>query len=127
MEVSGRIIQVLPEVNGEGRNGGKPWKKQEFILETTAQYPKKVCFSLWGDRVDQFRMNVGEEVIISVDPESREYNGRWYTELRAWKVVRKSQMDGQSGGQSYSGSSDGGSNSNSNSYNQNNVEDDLPF
>ncbi|HXR80855.1 MAG TPA: DUF3127 domain-containing protein, partial [Saprospiraceae bacterium] len=63
-----------------GKKG--PWKKQEFIVETQSQYPKKVCLSVWGDKVDQFSLSVGQFVNVSVELESREYNGRWYTEAR---------------------------------------------
>jgi len=86
MEIKGRVIQLLAMQTGTGKKG--PWKKQEFILETQAQYPKKVCLSIWGDKVDQFAVATGDELTVSVDLESREYNGRWYTEARAWKVVK---------------------------------------
>lgn len=87
MEVSGKVIQKLPEVGGNSKTGNA-WKKQEFILETEGQYPKKVCFSLWGDKIDQFGVAEGEQVTISIDVESREYNGRWYTEIKAYRVDR---------------------------------------
>lgn len=86
MEIKGRIIQILPLVTGTSAKG--EWKKQDYILETEAQYPKKVCFNCWGDKVDQFNIQMGEELIVSIDIESREFNGRWYTDVRAWKVDR---------------------------------------
>ncbi len=87
MELSGKVIQQLPEVGGNSKSGNA-WRKQEFILETGGQYPKKVCVALWGDKIDQFAINVGDQVNLSVDVESREYNGRWYTEVKAYKVER---------------------------------------
>lgn len=87
MEVKGRVAQLLPLTTGMGKKG--PWKKQEFILETQGQYPKKICFSIWGEKVDQFNVAVGDMINVSVDLESREYNGRWYTEARAWKVAKE--------------------------------------
>ena len=93
MEIKGRIIQLLPLVQGESAKG--PWKKQDYILETDDQYPKKICFNCWGDKVDQFNIQQGEELIVSVDLESREFNGRWYTDVRAWKVDRASAMPQQ--------------------------------
>ncbi len=84
MELKGKVIQMLPMQTGMGKKG--QWRKQEFIVETQGQYPKRVCFSIWGDKIDQFGITEGEEVNVSVDLESREYNGRWYTEARAWKV-----------------------------------------
>ena len=86
MELKGKVLQLLPMQSGMGKKG--PWKKQEFILETQAQYPKKVCFSIWGDKVDQFNVAAGDLLSVSVDLESREYNGKWYTEARAWKVEK---------------------------------------
>ena len=64
------------------------WKKQEFIVEVPGQYPKKVCLSCWGDKIDQSKLTVGDTVTVSIDLESREYNGRWFTEARAWKVSK---------------------------------------
>ena len=86
MELKGKVIQLLPQQSGMGKKG--PWKKQEFILETQAQYPKKVCLSAWGDKIDQFGIAEGDQLNVSVDLESREYNGRWYTEARAWKIEK---------------------------------------
>jgi Domain of unknown function (DUF3127) len=86
MELKGKIIQILPAQTGMGKKG--QWKKQEFIVETQAQYPKKVCLSAWGDKIDQFSIAEGDLVNVSVDLESREYNGRWYTEARAWKLEK---------------------------------------
>jgi hypothetical protein len=86
MELKGKVIQILPAQTGMGKKG--QWKKQEFIVETQAQYPKKVCLSAWGDKIDQFNLVAGEVVNVSVDLESREYNGRWYTEARAWKIEK---------------------------------------
>jgi hypothetical protein len=86
MELEGKIIQVNELQSGQGKNG--PWKKQEYILETKSQYPKKVCVTVWGDKIDQFNLNQHEDVTLSIELESREYNGRWYTDVRAWKAVK---------------------------------------
>ena len=86
MEVRGKIIELLPEKSGQSANGG--WRKQEYILETDGQYPKKICFMAWGDKIDQFNIKQGETIEVSVDLESREYNGRWYTDVKAWKVSK---------------------------------------
>ena len=84
MEISGKIIAVLPIATGQGKNG--TWRSQDYVLETADQYPKKVCFNLFGDKIDQYQIGIDETVNISFDVESREYNGRWYTTVRAWKV-----------------------------------------
>jgi len=86
MELTGKILFINPPVSGETKNG--TWKKQEFVIETNAQYPKKVCFSLWGDRIDKFTYKIGDEVTVSFDLESKEYNGRWFTDARTWMVKK---------------------------------------
>ncbi|MCC6768432.1 MAG: DUF3127 domain-containing protein [Bacteroidia bacterium] len=85
MDIQGKLIKIMAPVTGEGRTGA--WTKQEFIIETADQYPKKVCISAWSDKISQIqRFQVGDDIRVSVNPESREYNERWYTELRAWKI-----------------------------------------
>lgn len=105
MEINGKIIELLPEKTGQSANG--PWRKQEYILETDGQYPKKVCFMAWGDKIDQFEIKQGENLGVSIDLESREYNGRWYTDVKAWKVSRA----GDSAGESYPSEPQGFNNS----------------
>ncbi len=87
MELSGKIIQVLEVVSGQGQNG--TWKRQDFILEVPGQYPKKICITVFGDKVDQFNVKQGEDVRVEADIESREYNGRWFTSVKAWKIDRQ--------------------------------------
>lgn len=87
MELSGKIIAVLPIATGQGKNG--VWRNQDSVLETADQYPKKVCFNIWGDNIDKFPISIGDEVTINFDVESREYNGRWFTTVKAWKVETK--------------------------------------
>ncbi|HSG68253.1 MAG TPA: DUF3127 domain-containing protein [Bacteroidales bacterium] len=89
MEITGTISSMLDLQSGEGKNG--PWKKQEFILETDDQYPRKVCIALWGDKIDQFPINIGDKVTASINVESREFNNRWYTDVKAWKIEKAGQ------------------------------------
>lgn len=84
MDIKGKLIQLLPLQSGTGKNG--EWKKQDIIIETQAQFPKKVCISIWGDRINTSQLQVGKMLNISFDIESREYNGRWYTDVKAWKI-----------------------------------------
>lgn len=85
MEVTGKIIVALPEVSGTSK-AGNAWKKREYVLETQETYPKKIFFDFFGDRADQFPLQVGQEIKLSFDIESREYNGRWFTSIRGWKA-----------------------------------------
>lgn len=85
MEISGKIIKKLDAVTGNSARG--EWKKQEFIIETEDKYPKQVCISAWAEKVDELaRFNINDKVKLSLNAESREYNGRWYTDLRFWKI-----------------------------------------
>ena len=88
MEITGKIIQVLPEQSGVSKTSGKEWKMQSYVLETQEQYPKKVHFELFGDdRIKANPCKLDDIVTISFDIESREFNGRWYTSIRAWRIV----------------------------------------
>jgi hypothetical protein len=88
MEITGKIIQVLPEQSGVSKTSGKEWKLQAYVLETQEQYPKKVHFEIFGDdRIKSNQCNIDDMVTVSFDIESREFNGRWYTSIRAWRVV----------------------------------------
>jgi len=87
LKITGTVTRILEEQSGESRNG--PWRKQEFILETEGNYPKQVCIVQWGDNIDQFGLQEGEKITAAIDIQSREYNGRWYTDVKAWKVERE--------------------------------------
>lgn len=86
MAIQGKIIVVGAKAEGISKTKGTPWKKQEYVLETSGQYPKKVAFYIMNDKIDQAGIQVGHDVEIEVDAQSREYNGKWYTELNAWKI-----------------------------------------
>lgn len=79
-----KLIQMLPLQSGTGKNG--EWKKQDIVVETEGQYPKKICFSTRADKINLNQFQVGNFLKIDFDIESREYNGRWYTDLKAWKI-----------------------------------------
>ncbi|MCM1021047.1 MAG: DUF3127 domain-containing protein [Muribaculum sp.] len=87
MEIEGKIIIALPEQSGVSKAGNN-WKKREYVLETMETYPKKVHFVLFGDRADQYPLSVGEQIKLSYDINSREFNGRWYTSIDGWKVEK---------------------------------------
>jgi hypothetical protein len=86
MDITGKIISILPEETGQGKNG--PWKKQNFILETQEQFPKKVCIAVWGDKVDLKSFGTNENVTVGINIESREFNGKWFTDIKAWRVMK---------------------------------------
>ena len=87
MEIVGKIVQVLPEQGGQSKTTGKDWKLQAYVLETQEQYPRKVHFEVFGeDRIKANPCQLDDVVTVSFDIESREFNGRWYTSIRAWKI-----------------------------------------
>lgn len=84
MEIKGTIIHALPEVSGVSK-AGNAWKKKEYVLENTeGQFPRKVAFTCFGDNADKINLQVGQVATIYFDIESREFNGRWYTDIRCW-------------------------------------------
>lgn len=89
MEIKGKVILALPEISGTSASSGKAWKKREYVLETHDNFPKKVHFDFFGDRADQYPLNPGDEITLSFDIESREYQGRWYTSIRGWKAEKE--------------------------------------
>lgn len=84
MQITAKLIHLLPLQKGAGKNG--EWKKQDIVVETDGQYPKKVCISIWGDKIEENKLKVGNTLTIDFDVESREYNGKWYTDVKAWKI-----------------------------------------
>ncbi len=88
LEIKCRLLDKLAVQSGTSARG--PWSKQDFIVETLEQYPRKICMNVWGqDKVNELASyNAGELVTVSVNIESREFNGRWYTDVRAWRIQR---------------------------------------
>lgn len=84
MQLTTKLTQLLPIQTGTGKNG--EWKKQDIIVETEGQYPKKICVSIWGDKINNNQLQIGNNLKIDFDIESREYNSRWYTDVKAQKV-----------------------------------------
>ena len=89
MEISGKIIAVLPLQSGTGINGNV-WEKQEFVVETQEQYSKKLCYQLFGnDKIKMYAAKVGDDVDVSFDIDAKEWNGKWFNSINAWKVIRR--------------------------------------
>lgn len=87
MEIKGRIIAVLPHRSGVSQKDSKSWMTQEYVIETLEQYPKRCVFNVFGEeKIKEYNLQVGSEVTVKFDINAREYNGRWYNDVRAWKV-----------------------------------------
>ncbi len=84
MQLTAKLTQLLPIQTGTGKNG--EWKKQDIIVETDGQYPKKICVSVWGDKINESQLQIGNKLKIDFDIESGEFNNKWYTDVKAWKI-----------------------------------------
>lgn len=95
MEITGKIIAVLPERGGVAKSGNE-WKSQEYVIETQEQYPKKCCFNVFGaDKISEMNIQAGEVMTVHINIDAREYNGKYYNDIRAWKVTREQQQPAQ--------------------------------
>ena len=85
MEIKGTIIHAMPEVSGVSK-AGNSWKKKEYVLENTeGNFPRKVAFTCFGENADRIQLKPGDKVTMYFDIESREFSGRWYTDIRCWR------------------------------------------
>ena len=92
MELTGKIIAVMEPRGGVSARTGNTWKTQEYVLEIPGQYPKRCLFNVFGeDRINQFNIQNGDELTIQFDIDAREYNGRWFNDIRAYNVIRGQQ------------------------------------
>jgi hypothetical protein len=88
LELIGKLIKILPVQSGTSARG--VWSKQDFIIETQEQYSRKICISAWGERVNELSMiSEGDLLKVNFTLESREFNERWYTDVRAWRIERQ--------------------------------------
>lgn len=86
--LKGKLSRILEPESGTSKAGNQ-WKKQEFLIETSDQFPKKVCFTLFNDKVNALAgLNPGDEIEVSFDVESREFNNKFYHNLNAWKIEK---------------------------------------
>jgi len=89
MELTGRIIAVLPASSGVSARTGNAWMSQDYVIEVPGQYPRKCVFRVFGeDRIKQFNIQMGEDLTVSFDIDAHEFNGRWFNDVRAFAVQR---------------------------------------
>ncbi len=114
MEFEGVVYRKLPEMSGTSAKG--VWKKQEVVFEMPSEFSRKICVTFFGDKVDDAaRLQEGDAVVVSVNVESREFNGKWYTDVKAWRIQRK---DGSAGGTGASAAGYGAGTATSSGYSQ---------
>ena len=89
MDLTGKIIAVLPASSGVSQRTGNSWMSQDYVIEVPGQYPRRCVFRVFGeDRIKQFNIQMGQDYTVSFDIDAHEYQGRWFNDVRAWKVDR---------------------------------------
>ena len=92
MEIIGKAIAALPVKSGVSKKTGEQWQSREYVIETQEQFPKKMCFEVFGtDKLKEFNIRNNDLIKVHFDITAREYNGKWYNSIRAWKVEHVSQ------------------------------------
>ena len=95
MEFEGTVFKIMPPTSGTSARG--EWQRQEVIFDTQSQsqYPRKICVTFFNKPEEVARLREGAAYTVSIDVESREYNGRWYTDIRAWRIEPAGQQHSQ--------------------------------
>ncbi|MEE1309836.1 MAG: DUF3127 domain-containing protein [Bacteroidaceae bacterium] len=89
MELTGKIITEFNERGGVSNRTGNEWKAKSFVLEVPGEYPRKLVFDVFGsDRLQAFNIQVGETLTVHFDIDAHEYNGRWFNDIRAFRIDR---------------------------------------
>ena len=89
MDLTGKVIAIMEARSGVSTRTGNAWMTQEYVIEVPGQYPRKMLFNIFGeDRIKQFNIQAGEEITVQFDIDAREYNGRWYNDIRAYNIIR---------------------------------------
>jgi hypothetical protein len=89
MDLTGKVIAIMEPRGGVSSRTGNSWMIQEYVIEVPGTYPRKMMFSIFGeDRIKQFNIQAGEEITVQFDIDAREFNGRWYNDIRAFNILR---------------------------------------
>ncbi|MBQ8095828.1 MAG: DUF3127 domain-containing protein [Prevotella sp.] len=89
MDITGKVIAIMEARGGVSQRTGNPWMTQEYVIEVPGTYPRKMVFNIFGeDRIKQFNIQAGEEITVQFDIDAREYNGRWFNDIRAYNIIR---------------------------------------
>lgn len=89
MELTGKVIAIMEARGGVSQRTGNSWMTQEYVIEIPGQFPRKMMFNIFGeDRIKQFNIQAGEEITVQFDIDAREFNGRWYNDIRAYNILR---------------------------------------
>lgn len=99
--IKGIITAILPEQSGVSQKTGNAWRRAQYILEHEhGQYPRSIVFDVMGDdKINQMAIRQGEELVIHLNIDTREFNGRYFNNVECWKVERAGQQQTQQQGQ----------------------------
>ncbi|KAA6325610.1 hypothetical protein EZS27_025195 [termite gut metagenome] len=127
MDLTGKIIAILQPKGGTSKAGNE-WKIQEYVIETSEQYPKKMCFEVFGaEKIQQFNIQQGEELTVSFDIDARSWQDRWFNSIRAWKVERATTVNASPTTPSSLNTPSSTTATTITELAQENANDDLPF
>ncbi len=87
MEFEGKVYKILPPTSGTSARG--EWKRQDVVFEMPQEFSRKICVTFFNKESEVAQLHEGMAYMVSVNVESREYNGRWYTDVRAWRIQPK--------------------------------------
>lgn len=93
MEFEGIVYKILPVTRGTSSRG--EWQRQDVVFEVPSEFSRKICVTFFNKESDVAKLREGAAYTVSVNVESREYNGRWFTEARAWRITRKAAQQPQ--------------------------------
>ena len=89
MDLTGKVIAIMEARSGVSQRTGNAWMTQEYVIEVPGNFPRRMVFNIFGeDKIKQFNIQAGEEITVQFDIDAREYNGRWYNDIRAWNILR---------------------------------------
>ncbi len=89
MDLTGKVIAIMEPRSGVSNRTGNAWMTQEYVIEVPGSFPRRMVFNIFGeDRIKQFNIQAGEEITVQFDIDAREFNGRWYNDIRAYNILR---------------------------------------
>ncbi len=89
MDLTGKVIAIMEARSGVSQRTGNPWMMQDYVIEIPGNFPRRMVFNVFGEeKIKQYNIQVGEEITVQFDIDAREYNGRWFNDIRAWNVMR---------------------------------------
>lgn len=94
LSITGVIHEIQDLQKGTKKNGEGEWVRQNFVIKTTSEngYEDFSPFTMYNpETIDRFRQynKEGDTVEVSFNIKGREYEGRWYTDLVAWRVYKE--------------------------------------